>query len=324
MKRIDRRLCIAPMMTHTDRHFRYLLRLISRRVMLYTEMITTGALIHGKQYQRLEFDINEHPLAIQLGGSDPGNLSLCAAMVEEKGYDEINLNIGCPSDRVRDGEFGACLMAQPERVAECIHAMCGRTKLPVTVKTRIGIDDRDSYEHLRDFIQTVSAAGCRTFIIHARKAWLEGLSPRQNREVPSLNYPLVYRLKADFPELEIIINGGISSLAAAAGHLEKVDGVMIGRAVCHNPYLLSDADRLLFGDETPVLSRHDVLEEFIRYAEMQLRSGVALQQMSRHLLGLFRGQAGARAWRRHLSEKIHSDNSGVRLLIDASGLIRAA
>ena len=324
MQAIDRRLCIAPMMTHTDRHFRYLLRLISRRVMLYTEMITTGSLIHGRQYARLEFDASEHPLAVQLGGSDPRDLARCAAIAEERGYDEINLNIGCPSNRVSSGEFGACLMAHPERVAECVQAIGGRTRLPVTVKTRIGIDDRDSYEHLRNFIETVSAAGCRTFIIHARKAWLAGLSPRQNRELPPLNYAMVYRLKADFPELEIIINGGVTSLAAAAEQLIRVDGAMIGRAVCSNPYLLSDADRRLFGDETPVLSRQEVLEEYIRYAESQLRRGVALQHMSRHLLGLFQGQAGARAWRRRLSEKARDNNHGVRLLIDASELIRAA
>lgn len=324
MNRIDHRLCVAPMMTHTDRHFRYLLRLISRHVMLYTEMITTGSLIHGKQYQRLQFNDNEHPLGIQLGGNEPQELALCATMVEEAGYDEINLNIGCPSDRVKTGQFGACLMAKPDLVAECVSTMNKHTKLPITIKTRIGIDDQDSYEHLQNFVRSVSVAGCRTFIIHARKAWLEGLSPRQNRELPPLNYSMVYQLKTDFPELEIIINGGITSLAEVEEQLTQVDGVMIGRAVCNNPYLLADADRLVFDNDSPTLSRHEVLRDFIHYAGKQLETGISMHQMSRHILGLFQGQAGARAWRRYLSEKSHDHNCDIRLLEKASRFIQAA
>ena len=324
MKEIDRSLCIAPMMTHTDRHFRFFLRLISRRVMLYTEMVTTGALIHGGQRQRLEYNESEHPLGLQLGGSDPRELAAAARMAAEHGYDEVNLNVGCPSDRVRTGRFGACLMAEPRRVADCVAAMAAATSVPVTVKTRIGIDHKDSYADLCHFITTVAASGCRTFIIHARKAWLQGLSPRQNRDIPSLEYDRVYRIKADFPDLEVIINGGIHTLEEARGHLRHVDGVMIGRAACNNPYLLAGADALLFGDPRPAPSRQAVLDAFMHYAEEQLARGVSLHSMTRHLLGLYQGQAGARAFRRHLSNGAVRPDAGIDVLTKAARLISAA
>ena len=311
------------MMTHTDRHFRYFLRLISRRVMLYTEMVTTGSLIHGRRYDRLDYDAFEKPLGLQLGGSDPRDLAQCAVMAEDRGYDEINLNAGCPSDRVRTGQFGACLMAQPRRVADCVAAMQARVDIPVTVKTRTGIDDQDSYEFLQHFIDTVAAAGCRTFIIHARKAWLQGLSPRQNRDIPPLDYRRVYRVKRDNPGLSIIINGGITTLDQAMEQLQHVDGSMIGRAVCNDPYLLARADRCLYNDTTAPRGRAEVLQAFTHYAERQLARGVSLHHMTRHILGLFQGQAGARAWRRHLSEKAVGRDAGLEVLTEASSLVAA-
>jgi len=320
----DRRLCIAPMMTHTDRHFRYFLRLISRHVMLYTEMITTGAIVYGKQYQRLEYNRLEHPLALQLGGNDPQALTQCARLAEDLGYSEINLNIGCPSDRVKNGQFGACLMAHPDQVADCVATISAQVKIPVTVKTRTGIDDLDSYEHLHHFIKTISTAGCETIIVHARKAWLQGLSPRQNREIPPLDYQRVYQLKIDFPQLQIIINGGIDSLQQARQQLQHVDGVMIGRAVCHNPYLLADADQLIFGDTAAMPSRADILQRFIEYVRAQLELGTPLQQMSRHILGLYQGQPGARAWRRYLSENMYRKGSDIRVIEHALEQMQAA
>lgn len=323
MNAIEHKLSVAPMMTHTDRHFRYLLRLISRRVMLYTEMITTGSLIHGRQHHRLDHSTAEHPLGLQLGGSNPRQLAQCAAMAEDRGYDEINLNIGCPSDRVQNGHFGACLMARPELVADCVAAIKARVRLPVTVKTRTGVDNQDSYKSLCNFIDTVAAGGCQTFIIHARKAWLQGLSPRQNRDIPPLNYDRVHRIKRDFPHLTVIINGGLDSLEAALAHLQYVDGVMIGRAVCNNPYLLARADQLIYGDAGNPPSRAEILENFIEYVEKQLAQGVPLQRMSRHILGLFQGQAGARAWRRHLSEHAVRNGAGLEVLSEASRLVAA-
>ena len=317
---LNRRLCVAPMMTHTDRHFRYFLRLLSRNVMLYTEMIATGAIIHGKQYHRFEFSPQEHPLAIQLGGNDPAELTECSRIAEQTGYSEVNLNIGCPSDRVKNGNFGACLMAHPQLVADCVAAIASSVSIPVTVKTRTGIDNQDSYEHLHHFISTVAAGGCRTFILHARKAWLQGLS----REIPPLNYDMVYRIKQDFPDLEIIINGGIQSLEQANGHLQHIDGVMIGRAVCHNPYLLATADRIIFGNTAHLYTRTEILERFISYAEAQLSQGIYLHQMLRHLLGLFQGQPGARIWRRYLSENMYDNHSGIEVIEDALHLVQAA
>lgn len=318
------RLCVAPMMTHTDRHFRYFLRLISRHVLLYTEMITTGAIIYGKQYHRLEFDNTEHPLALQLGGSNSHDLIECAKIAEQMGYDEINLNIGCPSDRVQNGQFGACLMSQPTLVAECINSMQNSVSIPVTVKTRTGIDNMDDYEFLQNFVETVSSAGCATFIIHARKAWLNGLSPRQNREIPPLTYDKVYKIKNDYPALKIIINGGITSLTEANTHLSHVDGVMIGRAICNNPYLLATADSLLFDDKSNPLKRDDVINQYMGYIQSQLSQGQSLQKMSKHILGLYQGQPGARKWRRYLSENIYKENCGIEVITDALNCMHAA
>ena len=321
---LNHRLCVAPMMTHTDRHFRYFLRLISRHVFLYTEMITTGAIIYGKQYHRLEFDSTEHPLALQLGGSNSHDLSECAKIAEQMGYDEINLNIGCPSDRVQNGQFGACLMSQANLVAECVNSMQNSVSIPVTVKTRTGIDNMDDYEFLQNFIETVSSAGCDTFIIHARKALLNGLSPRQNREIPPLTYDKVYTIKNDFPELEIIINGGIKNIAKANNHLSYVDGVMIGRAICSNPYLLATTDRQLFNDDSMPLDRDDVINRYMGYIQSQLSQGNSLQKMSKHILGLYQGEPGARKWRRYLSENIYKENCGIEVIADALKCMHAA
>ena len=302
-KPLSRRFCVAPMLDWTDRHCRYFHRLMSKHAVLYTEMITTGALIHGDKNRFLRFNPQEHPLALQLGGSNPADLALCAMMAEDFGYDEVNLNVGCPSDRVQSGRFGACLMADPVLVAECIAAMNRKTSIPVTVKSRIGIDEQDSYSELVQFIATVAEAGCRTFIIHARKAWLSGLSPKQNREVPPLRYDVVYQIKKDFPELEIILNGGINSLEQAQSCLQHCDGVMIGREVYQKPYLLADVDRLFFQDNLETLSRRAVILALIPYIQKQIKAGSRLNNVTRHILGLFHGQPGAKGWRRHLSEK---------------------
>lgn len=304
------------MLDWTDRHCRFFLRLISRRVLLYTEMVTTGAVLHGHRDRLLGFNLAEKPLALQLGGSDPDELAECARIGEGWGYDEINLNVGCPSDRVQRGRFGACLMAEPDLVAECVAAMASAVRIPVTVKTRIGIDERDSYEELAHFISAVSAAGCETFIIHARKAWLSGLSPRENREVPPLRYDIAAQIKRDFPRQGIILNGGIQSLDQAKVHLETFDGVMIGRAAYHNPYLLADADRLLFGEADSPLPRRAVVESMLPYIQGELDRGVRLHSMSRHLLGLYHGQPGGRLWRRHLGEAATQRSAGVKELRD--------
>ncbi len=324
MLELNRKFCVAPMMTHTDRHFRYFLRLISKNIMLYTEMLTTGALIHGDKAHFLAYNKEEHPLALQLGGSDPDQLSQCAVMAEDASYDEVNLNVGCHSDRVQSGQFGACLMAHPERVADSVQAMQSKVNIPVTVKCRIGIDDLDSYEELVNFIDLVSKAGCRSFFIHARKAWLKGLSPRQNREIPPLKYDVVYNIKKDFPELEIIINGGITTLEQCEEHLNFVDGVMLGRAVCHNPYLLSMVDQKIYQQSNTVYSRHEILQLYIEYIESQLSQGIYLSHMSRHILGLFQGQQGARAYRRLLSEQAYKPGADVRVIEQAMQLVEAA
>ena len=308
------------MMTHTDRHFRYFLRLLSRHSMLYTEMLTTGALLYGDTDRYARFNDAEHPVGMQLGGSNPADLASCAEIATAYGYDEINLNIGCPSKRVKSGRFGACLMAEPDLVAECVAAMAAVTGCPVTVKTRIGIDGHDSYEHLCRFVSTVSEAGCRTFIIHARKAWLNGLSPRQNRTVPPLRYELVYRLKQDFPHLGIIINGGITSLAEVHNHLRHVDGVMLGRAVCNNPYLMAGVDKNLFDVNNIAATRLQILQKYMRYMETEIAHGERLYAMSRHILGLFHGQYGARAYRRHLTVSAHGSNAGVEIVNEALAL----
>lgn len=314
MRFLDRRIAVAPMLDWTDRHCRYFLRLLSRHTLLYAEMVTTGAVLRGNRERLLAYDPAEHPLALQLGGSDPGELARCARLAADAGYDEVNLNVGCPSDRVRSGRFGACLMAEPELVADCVAAMRAAVDLPVTVKTRIGIDDRDSYDELTDFIGRVAGGGCEIFIVHARKAWLSGLSPKENREIPPLHYAVVHQLKRDFPDLTIILNGGLTDLDQVADQLRQVDGVMIGRAAYENPYLLAEVDRRFFDSGTPPPSRHQVIRAFLPYVETQLQRGTPLHCMTRHVLGLFQGIPGARAWRRHLSEHAHRRGAGVEVL----------
>ena len=318
---LSRRLCVAPMLDWTDRYFRYLARLISRRTLLYTEMVTTGALIHGDPARHLDFFPGEHPLALQLGGSDPEELARCARMAEAWGYDEVNLNLGCPSDRVQSGRFGACLMAEPALVAECIAAMIEATSLPVTAKHRTGIDHQEGYDPLHRFVETLAQAGCRTFIVHARKAWLQGLSPKENREVPPLRYERVHRLKADFPHLEIVINGGILTLDQALEQLERVDGVMMGRAVYHAPWLLAEADRRIFGDDFHPGSPHRVVRRMLPLVEQECSRGVPLKRITRHLLGLFHGRPGAKRWRRYLSEHAHLPDAGPEVLVAALSLV---
>ena len=309
------------MMEWTDRHCRYFLRLISRRTFLYTEMVTAEAVLYGNRERVLGFSPEEHPVGLQLGGSDANKLAAAAKIGADYGYDEINLNIGCPSDRVQSGRFGACLMAEPDLVAECVAAMGEAASLPITVKCRIGIDDQDAEESLDKFVDGVAAVGARTFIVHARKAWLKGLSPKENRDVPPLDYGRVARLKARRPELEIVLNGGIESLASARAHLGEVDGLMLGRAAYADPYLLAEVDREMFGsDETPS-TRLDVLDRFVPYVEAQLAQGARLNQMTRHILGLFHGQPHARAFRRHLAENAHLDGAGIDVLLAARRIV---
>jgi tRNA-dihydrouridine synthase A len=313
---INRLISIAPMMDWTDRHDRYFLRIISPHALLYTEMLTTGALLHGDYQRFLKFDEAEHPVALQLGGSEPEKLAQCARMGEEFGYDEINLNVGCPSDRVKSGRFGACLMLEPLHVAECVAAMCAAVKIPVTVKCRIGVDEHDSYEELVHFIKTISAAGCSVFIIHARKAWLSGLSPKENREIPPLCYERVHQIKRDFPHLTIIINGGIKTIADIDSQLPHVDGVMIGREAYSNPYFLSDIEKKYFA-QVENQSRFDVIEKFIPYLDAQLKANIKLSSITRHILGLFLGEKNGRIWRRYLSENAHREGAGVEVLQEA-------
>jgi tRNA-dihydrouridine synthase A len=293
---------VAPMLDWTDRHCRYFHRLLTQHALLYTEMVTTGALLHGDQARHLDFDESEHPLALQLGGSDPGELARCARIGERWGYDEINLNVGCPSDRVQSGRFGACLMLEPGLVADGVKAMRDAVSVPVTVKHRIGVDERDSYAELVDFVGTLAEAGCRCFIVHARKAWLQGLSPKENREVPPLHYDWVHGLKRDFPALEIVLNGGIQDLVQAREQLAHCDGVMLGRAAYQDPWLLAGVGSQLYGAAPSVDSRGEVVRRLIPYAQQHLAGGGRLHQISRHLLGLYNGQPGARRWRRMLSE----------------------
>jgi tRNA-dihydrouridine synthase A len=307
------KISIAPMMDWTDRHCRYFLRLVSPHARLYTEMVTASAVLHGDAARLLRFDPAEHPVALQVGGSDPRQMAQAARAVADAGFDEININVGCPSDRVRSGRFGACLMEQPKTVADCVRAMRNAVDVPVTVKTRIGIDDRNSYEFLSDFIETVAEAGCDTFLVHARIALLEGLSPKENRTVPPLDYERVYRLKREHPSLTIVINGGISSARQVAGHLERVDGVMIGREAYQNPWFLTEIERRFCGGSAPS-SRQEVLDALCPYVEKELAAVTELKHMTRHVLGLFAGQPGARAWRRHLSEHAHRPRAGIEVL----------
>ena len=315
--RHQHRLSVAPMMDWTDRHCRYFLRLISRRVLLYTEMVTTGAILQGPRERLLAYSPDEHPLVLQLGGDEPEALATCAVIAEELGYAELNLNVGCPSDRVQNGHFGACLMRTPERVAACVDAMRARVKIPVSVKHRIGVDELDAYEHMAHFVSTVASSGCTNFIVHARKAWLSGLSPKENREIPPLRYDDVYRLKREFPHLLIEINGGIETLEQAQAHLNHVDGVMIGRAAYHNPYLLAQADALFFGDPTPPPSRAEVVAQLLPYISALLEAGEPLHRVTRHMLGLYHGQVGARAFKRILSENPGRKAAGLELLTRA-------
>lgn len=312
------------MLDWTDRHCRYFLRLISRHALLYTEMVTTGAILHGDRDRLLGFDPLEHPVAVQFGGSDPADLAGCARIAEGYGYDEINLNVGCPSDRVQRGRFGACLMAEPDLVAECVAAMRAAVAVPVTVKCRIGVDDRDSYEELAHFVQTVAAAGCRVFIIHARKAWLSGLSPKENREIPPLRYDVAAAIKRDFPGLDIVLNGGIVDLDQAEQHLaDGFDGVMMGRAAYHNPYTLAEADQRLFRDAHPIPSRQEILEQFLPYVATELARGTRLHTITRHILGLFHGMPGGRVWRRYIGENANRPGAGLEVLRAAAGFCRS-
>jgi tRNA-dihydrouridine synthase A len=310
------RIYIAPMMDWTDRHCRYFMRLLSPSVRLYTEMVTAQALKFGDADKLLEFDEIEHPVALQVGGSDPQLMAEAASLGASRGYDEININVGCPSDRVQSGQFGACLMATPGLVAECVRAMRDTTDIPITIKTRIGIDDLDDYEFLRTFIAANADAGCRTFVVHARKAILQGLSPKENRSVPPLNYERVYRLKKDYPELKIVLNGGITTIDECVQHLEHVDGVMIGRQAYHQPWLLTELETA-FGDPAHAVTREGIIEAMLPYIERELAKDAFLKHITRHMLGLFAGQPGARAWRRYLSENAHRRGAGIEVIEQA-------
>ncbi|ACO79426.1 tRNA-dihydrouridine synthase A [Azotobacter vinelandii CA] len=317
----SRRFCVAPMLDWTDRHCRFFLRQLSYHALLYTEMVTTGALLHGDARRFLRHERMEHPLALQLGGSVPGELAACARLAEEAGYDEINLNVGCPSDRVQNNLIGACLMGDPARVADCVKAMRDAVTIPVTVKHRIGIDGRDSYGELRDFVGQVCEAGCRSFIVHARIAILAGLSPKENREIPPLRYEIVAQLKQDFPDLEIVLNGGIKTLEECRLHLRSFDGVMIGREAYHNPYLLAQVDRELFDSPLPALSRHEALKRLRPYIQQYLNEGGALHHITRHVLGLGQGFPGARRFRQLLSVDIHKADDPLALFDRAVTLL---
>ncbi|MCA6926212.1 tRNA dihydrouridine(20/20a) synthase DusA [Pectobacterium versatile] len=315
------RFSIAPMLDWTDRHCRYFLRQLTNQTLLYTEMVTTGAILHGKG-DYLAYSEEEHPLALQLGGSDPQALAQCAKLAEQRGYDEVNLNVGCPSDRVQNGRFGACLMGEAALVADCIKAMKDSTSIPITVKTRIGIDDQDSYEFLCDFIQTVAERGeCDTFIVHARKAWLSGLSPKENREIPPLDYPRVYQLKRDFPALTLAINGGVKTLEEAKTHLQHLDGVMMGREAYQNPGILAQVDRELFGIDATTPDLAGVVRAMYPYIERELSGGASLGHITRHMLGMFQGIPGARQWRRYLSENAHKPGADAAVVERALALV---
>jgi tRNA-dihydrouridine synthase A len=324
MKNKEKILAVAPMMDWTDRFDRFFLRLITRRALLYTEMVTAQAVVQGDRRRLLAFDAAEHPVALQLGGSEPALLAQAARIGEAFGYDEINLNVGCPSDRVQSGRFGACLMAEPGLVADCVAAMRAAVGVPVTVKCRIGIDDQDADADLDAFVDRVAAAGATTFVVHARKAWLQGLSPKQNRDIPPLDHARVHRLKQRRPELCIIVNGGIASLDEAEAHLRRCDGVMLGRAAYHNPWILADVDRRVFGDRHAPPSRDDVVEALLPYVERRLAEGVRLHQVTRHILGLYQGLPGARLWRRHLSENATRPGAGIEVIEQARDLVARA
>ncbi|WP_240326861.1 tRNA dihydrouridine(20/20a) synthase DusA [Pseudomonas parafulva] len=310
------------MMDWTDRHCRYFLRLLSRHALLYTEMVTTGALLHNDAARFLRHDASEHPLALQLGGSNPAELAACARLAQEAGYDEVNLNVGCPSDRVQNNMIGACLMGHPALVAECVKAMIDTVQIPVTVKHRIGINGRDSYAELCDFVGQVRDAGCKSFTVHARIAILEGLSPKENREVPPLRYDVAAQLKRDFPDLELILNGGIKTLEECHEHLQTFDGVMLGREAYHNPYLLAEVDQQLFGSQEPVVSRSEVMERLMPYLVAHVESGGAVHHITRHILGLGQGFPGARRFRQLLSADIHKAAAPLQVVEQAAQLLQ--
>ena len=305
---------IAPMMDRTDRHFRYFMRQITRCTLLYTEMITTTAIHYGERYKLLGFSPEEKPLSLQLGGDNPQQLAECAVIAEDLGYDEVNLNVGCPSSRIQNGNFGACLMAQPELVANCVEVMLKRVSIPITVKHRIGIDEYDRYEDLANFVRIVSEAGCQHFIVHARKAWLKGLSPKENRIIPPLKYGYVYRLKKQFPQLFIEINGGILTLEKTKQHLKFIDGVMIGRAAYDNPYLFATVDRDIYGKAVTPLTRHEVIERMLPYIDYWSKNGIKIHNITRHLLEIFRGVPGTKAWKRYISNNIHLIDADIKVL----------
>ncbi len=307
---------VAPMMDWTDRHCRYFMRLLSPSAFLYTEMVTAAAIHHGDAARFLRFNDEEHPLALQLGGSEPDWMASATSRAHEYGYDEININVGCPSDKVQSGQFGACLMARPDTVADCYRAMSKETTIPITVKTRIGIDDKDSYDFLRGFVERIVDVGCRKFVVHARIAILDGLSPKENRTVPPLNYERVFRLKQDFPDLEIVINGGLADLEQVDEVLEQVDGAMIGRQAYHQPYFLAEVEHY-FNPKIALPARAEIVDRMLPYIDSVLADGEPLGRITRHMLGLFAGQPGARAWRRHISENAHREGAGTEVLINA-------
>ncbi len=317
-------LSIAPMMDRTDRHYRYFMRQITRRTLLYTEMVTSAAIKHGDKDYLLGFSSEENPIALQLGGDNPQDLAECARIAEAMGYDEINLNVGCPSDRVQSGHFGACLMKTPDRVAQCIEAMIAATSIPVSVKHRIGVDDLDRYEDMQNFVRILSEAGCQRFSVHARKAWLQGLSPKDNREIPPLRYADVHRLKKEFPHLFIEINGGFTTLEQAHEQLQYVDAVMIGRAAYDNPYLFSTSDREFFGDEAPIRSRVEVAEAMIDYIDAWTAKGLKLNKITRHMLQLFHGQAGSRIWKRIITNNSCIAGAGSEVIREAIAAVNIA
>ncbi|MFO7305230.1 MAG: tRNA dihydrouridine(20/20a) synthase DusA [Gammaproteobacteria bacterium] len=328
VERLDRRICVAPMMDYTDRHCRYFLRLLNPSALLYTEMVTAPAIVRGDRQRLLTFDPQEHPVALQLGGSDPRELAAAARIGEEFGYDEINLNCGCPSDRVQSGRFGACLMAEPELVADCIAAIRESVRIPVTVKCRIGIEPMpqalDEYEFLKRFVATVAAAGCNVFVVHARRAILQGLSPKENREIPPLRYDIARRLREDFPELEIVLNGGLRTIEQVAAELPHFDGVMIGREAYHNPYFLAQLYQRFVDPHWRLPSREEVLEQFVPYVRARLEEGHSLRAIIRHVQGLYAGQPNARAWRRFLSEQGARNARNADVLLESLRIVRAA
>jgi tRNA dihydrouridine synthase A len=320
MKSTLNKFSVAPMLDWTDRHCRYFHRILTKQSLLYTEMVTTGAILFGKG-DYLTFNAEEHPVSLQLGGSDPVSLAKCAKLAEQRGYDEINLNVGCPSDRVQNGMFGACLMGNATLVADCIKAMQDAVTIPVTVKHRIGIDQQDSYEFVCQFIETIMPY-CQTFIVHARKAWLSGLSPKENREVPPLDYERVYQLKRDYPELVIAINGGITSLEQIKIHLQHVDGVMVGREAYQNPMLLSEIDQQIFAKDHVITNPISAIEQLFPYIEVELAKGTQLNHIMRHTLGIFNGKKGAKQWRRYLSENAHKKGAGLEVVEKALSFIQ--